>query len=305
MLAATITRVPVRHYLVRGLPLATASWWQMPALWILERICCILAHQVQCVSSSLRDDVVRRGLCSEDKCVVVLKGSSNGVDAETFFNPESATQGQRAALRARLGLAQSAVVVGFVGRLCRDKGIIELAAAWAEVTGLCPQAGLLVLGPMEASDAATKDAIDSLNASPRVRVIKSFLESREHYGAMDVLVLPSHREGFPNVCLEAAAMSLPVVTTDAVGCRDAVIDGVTGRIIPTGNWNLLARAIQDYVESPEMRTAHGVAGRNRVLRDYRPIDLWRAQSHLFGQLASPHRNRSRKQHPTGSSSVTH
>jgi glycosyltransferase involved in cell wall biosynthesis len=282
MMAATLTGVPARHYLIRGLRLTTASRWQQPLLWLAERAACGLAHQVQCVSASLRDDVVRRRLCSANKCVVLARGSSNGVDAEGRFKPGSAIA--RDELRAQMGYCQRAVVVGFVGRLCRDKGLVELSSAWRSIAAKFPEAELLILGPAEIDDFESRQALDSLRSAPRVRMVPEFLEVRPYYDIMDVLAHPSHREGLPNVCLEAAAMALPVVTTDAVGCCDSVVDGVTGRVVPVGSGAMLASAIGEYVDSRATRIAHGAAGRARVLRDFRPADVWAAQTELYKRL---------------------
>jgi glycosyltransferase involved in cell wall biosynthesis len=250
----------------------------------MEAAACRLAHQVQCVSHSLRDDVIRRRLVAPKRCIVLGNGSSNGVDAESKFNPGRIPFNMRSELRQTLGIPAEATVVGFVGRLSRDKGIAELATAWSLVAEQQPTTYLLVLGPIDGADRETNRAIRSLQAAPRVRVLHEFRESAPYYLAMDLLVLPSYREGFPNVTLEAAAMSLPVVTTDAVGCRDAVLDGVTGRLVPVGSAAELASAIQSYVANPELRHRHGVAGRARVLRDYVPRDVWDHQLKLFTRL---------------------
>ena len=279
MIAATFTRVPVRHYLLRGLPLATAPRRQRPLLWLMERAACGLAHQVQCVSASLRADVVRRRLCRPEKCVVLAQGSSNGVDATERFKP--ALTNARHELRSKMGLSPAAVAVGFVGRLCRDKGLVELSAAWRQIAARYPEAHLVIVGPAEIDGVESHRAFESLKSAPRVTMSSEFLEARSFYEVMDLLAHPSHREGFPNVCLEAAAMALPVVTTDAVGCRDSVIDGVTGRVVPVRSAAMLASAIGEYIESERQRIAHGASGRARVLRDFSPTEVWIAQAELF------------------------
>jgi glycosyltransferase involved in cell wall biosynthesis len=96
------------------------------------------------------------------------------------------------------------------------------------------------------------------------------------YAAMDLVVLPTYREGFPNVPLEAAAMELPVIATRIPGCIDAVQDGVTGVLIPPGDVTALTRAIERYLTHPVLRRAHGAAGRERVLREFRQGMIWEA-----------------------------
>jgi glycosyltransferase involved in cell wall biosynthesis len=184
-------------------------------------------------------------------------------------------------------------VVGFVGRLCQDKGIVELWTAWQIIAARYTQAELVILGQTELDEIESKRAFDSLKSAPRVTVISEFRDAKWYFDCMDLLVHPSHREGLPNVCLEAAAMALPVVTTDAVGCRDSVIDGVTGRIVPVGDGVAVAHAVGDYIDSPSMRAEHGAAGRVRVLQDFHPVDVWGAQSGLFEQMMAMSRVQSR------------
>src|SRR6266536_5886872 len=93
---------------------------------------------------------------------------------------------------------------------------------------------------------------------------------------MDVVVLPSHREGMPNVALEAAAMELPIVATDVPGCVDAVQDGFTGTLVPVGDIGALRDALRRYVEDPQLRSSHGAAARRRVLEDFRQEAIWSA-----------------------------
>jgi lipopolysaccharide/colanic/teichoic acid biosynthesis glycosyltransferase len=101
---------------------------------------------------------------------------------------------------------------------------------------------------------------------------------------MDVLVLPTHREGFPGVPLEAQASGVPVVTTTATGAVDSVVDGETGFLVPVGDSNAVATAVSKLLEDPQLRLRMGLAGRARVERDFRPAAIWDAQVNLYREL---------------------
>jgi glycosyltransferase involved in cell wall biosynthesis len=178
-------------------------------------------------------------------------------------------------LRARLGISPDAAVLGFVGRLVRDKGIAELAAAWGMLRDEFPGAHLVLVGPEEPQDPVPPGTMELLRQDPRVHLVGP-ADSAPWYAAMDVLLFPSYREGFPNVPLEAAAMGLPVVATRIPGCVDAVADGETGTLVPPRDAGALAGAVRPYLASPALRSQHGRRGRERALRDFGQEAIWAA-----------------------------
>ena len=274
MIAAFLARVPVRIYHVRGLPFMTAAGWRRRLLRATERVSCRLAHQVLCVSHSLREVAVEEKLCAPDKIKVLAGGSGNGVDAGGRFNPENSDPGSRRERREAYDIPASATVVGFVGRLVRDKGVVELVAAWRRLREQHPEAHLLVVGPFEERDPVPGDVAESLRSDPRVHLSGMQRDLPPLYAAMDLVVLPTYREGFPNVPLEAAAMALPVVATRIPGCVDAVADGVTGTLVPPRDADALEAAIKSYLADGGLRRRHGEAGRARVLREFRQEVIW-------------------------------
>ena len=276
MLAATLVRVPVRIYQLRGLPLETASGLVRQLLWLSDRLACGLAHRVIANSDSLRQVAVREGLCPEAKLRVLVHGSGNGVDAAGRFDPARLRGKTRVETRDRWGIPRDARVIGFVGRLVRDKGVAELAAAWRALREQHADLHLLVVGPFEERDPVSAETRAALEGDPRVHLTGANWETPSLYAAMDVVALPTYREGFPNVPLEAAAMELPVVATRVTGCVDAVEDGVTGTLVPAREAETLAAALGRYLDDPALRRRHGRAGRERVLREFRPEAIWEA-----------------------------
>jgi glycosyltransferase involved in cell wall biosynthesis len=274
MAAAALARVPVRIYHLHCLPMVTSRGVRRALLQLADRASCQLAHRVLCVSGSMRDLAVAEGLVKPGRIEVPGHGSINGVDAEKRFRPgpESAAAGR--AERARWGIPEDALVIGFVGRVVRDKGITELADAWKGLRESIPAAHLLIVGAVELEDPLPPGLLDALRADPRVHLTGLRWDTPPLFAAMDVVVLPSYREGFGVVLLEGAAMGLPVVGTDIPGGREALVDGVTGLLVPARDAGALESALSRYLRDPDQRRRHGSAGRERALRDFRPADLW-------------------------------
>ena len=283
MIAAAIARVPVRIYHMRGLPLMEATGAKRVLLTLSERTSCALAHRVFCVSHSIRDVAIERGICPPGKIVVLAGGSGQGVDATGRFDPARHPDA-RDRRRAALGIPADAFVVGFIGRIVRDKGVIELEQAWRLLRERVPRARLLLVGPIEPQDPVPPDVLARLRADERVVMPGVDYDTPALYAAMDVVALPSYREGFPNVPLEAAAMERPVVASRVPGCTDAVVDGETGRLVPVRDAAALAAAILEYAADPALRERHGRNARARVLRDFRRERIWDAVAAEYRRL---------------------
>ncbi len=283
-IAASLAGVPARLYHMRGLPLMTATGLKYWLLWMSERLACGLAHDVLCVSHSLRQVAIDRHLCPETKINVLLSGSSNGVDSIDRFNPDRYAPEIRTQLRERYHIPQDAIVVSYVGRIVKDKGITELVEAWKIIERNFSKAHLMVIGTIEPQDPVSPEIRQFLHEHPSIHMVDEVEETAPFYKAMDILVLPTYREGFPNVLLEASSMGLPIVTTDVAGCVDAVNHCENGTIVPVRDATLLAKAISNYIQSSHLRQFHGQQGRDRILTHFTQELLWESLYHEYQRL---------------------
>jgi glycosyltransferase involved in cell wall biosynthesis len=261
-IAAKLCGVPARVYFLRGLKLESCAGFKRKILLATERLASACSHVVLCNSDSLRHEALALGLAPESKLRLLGGGSSNGVDVERF-SPGANNH------REQLGLPLDAHVVGFVGRLTRDKGLPELVEAFDSILAAKPSAHLLLVGWFDAAEDALSQKLRSrIKNHPRIHLTGFVADTAPYYRAMDVMVLPTWREGFPNVVLEAAATGIPVVTTLCTGSRDAVVPEVTGLLIPPGYPVAIREAVLQLLHNPERRCRMGLAARAWVLDHY-------------------------------------
>jgi len=260
--AAMLCGVPSRVYLLRGLKLETSTGVKRRILLAAERLASACSHAVLCNSESLRNQALALRVAPASKLRLLGSGSSNGVDVE-HFSPGPGI------LRARLCLPSDAPVVGFVGRLTRDKGLPELVEAFDAIMAAKPLAHLLLVGWFDAAeDALDRDLRVRIKNHPRIHMTGYVADTAPYYRVMDVMVLPTWREGFPNVVLEAAASGIPVVTTLCTGSRDTVVPEVTGLLIPPGYPAAISEAVLQLLRNHARRCRMGMAARAWVLENY-------------------------------------
>jgi glycosyltransferase involved in cell wall biosynthesis len=279
-LAAYLLRVRTRVYYVHGLPMLTAKGLMRRILFAVERLTCKAATHIVCVSPSIRRELIAAGMCPADKAIVLGHGSSNGVDM-SVFDPARFPADAVAKARANLGIPADALVIGFLGRIGREKGIEQLYQAWRTIRDEFPSAYLLIIGPDEANDPVHPEVLEGLKADPRVRMTGPDWYPAPLYALMDLLCMPSHREGLPNVALEAAAMEVPVVAFRVPGVVDAVESGTTGELVDPLCAEQIAAAIGKYFQQPSLRKKHGRAGRHRVHEFFAREKVWAALTKFY------------------------
>ena len=291
-MAAMLARVPCRVYTLRGLRMETATGLKRLILWLAERTACACSHCVVPVSESLRLRAIELKLVNPEKARSLGDGSC-GVDTERF-TPKNRTTEQVAQLRKTLGLSGNELVIGFVGRFVKDKGIRELVEAFRELSASHPDLRLLLVGDFESGDPVEPEVRQYIESTLAILRPGFVADTAPYYALMDVFVLPTYREGFPGVPLEAQASEVPVVTTNATGAVDSVQHGLTGLIVPAKDPRALAQAIDTLLCHPEMRTDMGHAGRKWMEHNFRPDIIWQAHAEMYREMLEEHSQRKQK-----------
>lgn len=278
MLAAWLARVPVRLHTFQGEVWVTRRG---PVRWLLrtiDRLTARLATDLLVVSASERQFLIEQGIIPAGKASVLGQGSISGVDLARF----RADAERHESVRRELGLNCADVLFLFLGRLKRDKGVLDLAQAFREVCDDLPNAHLAFVGPDE---DGLRTAIESLCQNCRTRLhFRDYTATPEKYlAAADVLCLPSHREGFGMTIIEAGACGVPAMASRIYGITDAVEDGVTGLLHEPRDIAGIAQLLRRLAANADERRSLGERARARVLRDFRQEDVIRATQAYYDQ----------------------
>ena len=286
-IAGLLTRVPHRVYLLRGLRLESFSGPRRMVLALLEKFASSCAHRILAVSHSLRNRATALKLMPPEKIVVLGAGSSNGVES-ALYSRERFADADLARMSKALGLVPGIPVVGFVGRLTKDKGLEVLAETRAILERKKVDYQLLIVGGIDDSDGAR--ILDAVCSTGRPALVSGQVDNPElYYQLMDILCLPTLREGFPNVVLEAAAAGVPTVTTTATGAIDSVIHGETGLIATVGSAESLSDQLALLLRDSELRSTMGANATLRVKNCFERTAVWGLTDSFYNDLTANER----------------
>ena len=260
MIAGKIMGVPNRMYFRHGLVYQTSHGLKRFILKSVDRLAAFCATKIVCVSPSVLQCSIKDHLAPSSKQLILHKGTCCGIDTEGKFNPSNIDLGKLSAMKSMWGIHSDDWVIGYSGRLVRDKGIIELVRAFRTVKKTNPHYKLLLVGMFEVRDALPDDVQSDIRNDSKI-IWTDFQNSdmEYFYSMMNVYVLASYREGFPTGVLEAQSMEIPVITTYATGCCDSILENVTGLFVEP-NVEQLAIAIRSIhdgktrIDSKEART---------------------------------------------------
>ncbi len=247
MFAGWMARVPIRIHTFTGLVFPTSTGLKRRILMATDWLTCACATHVIPEGEGVKSDLLNHHITRKPLRVLGY-GNIKGIDLE-YFKPKKAPLLQEGPGEAH-GQAFTFV---FVGRLVGDKGINELVEAFKRLNEECPATRLVLVGNEEADlDPIAPETKREIERNAAINAVGAQSDVRPFYAAVDALVFPSYREGFPNVVIEAGAMCLPSIVTDINGSREIIIEGENGTIVPPRDADALYQAMKRFVENPDV-----------------------------------------------------
>jgi glycosyltransferase involved in cell wall biosynthesis len=263
MMAGALARVPVRIHTFTGQVWGTRFGFMSLILKTADRAIAWLATQVFIDSCSQRDFLLQKGIISENRSFVLAKGSISGVDTSRF-KPDS---GMRHKIRSMYKIPETSLVFLYMARLTKDKGALVMAEAFSNFAVCDSQAHLLIVGPDEEGVRPVIGEMCHLCAD-RIHFVDFTSVPEEFMASADILCLPSYREGFGTVLINAASVGIPAIASRIYGSVDAIVEGVTGLLHEAGNVSDLVSRMKQLSDDPSLREKMGENGRLRVIRDF-------------------------------------
>lgn len=283
MLARIFFPKRIMVFTLRGLRSDTLIGMKKNIVKFTEKISCSLAKRVIVISPSLMEHAIAIGVLPRNKGIVLGKGSSNGVDTTKYrVTIENSNGGIK--LRQSLGIKESDFVVGFVGRITKDKGIEELYYAFKLCQESFPDFKMILVGPIEMGDPISNEVLRLIKNDDNIFLLGKIYDLPPVYASIDILVLYSHREGFGNVAIEASAMGKPTIVSDIPGCKDTTVHFQTGLVVESHNIMALSESILFYKRNPELKLIHGQNGISRIRNFFSSEFIRQEQLNLYNSL---------------------
>ncbi len=286
MMAAYLCRVPIRMHTIAGLPLMEATGMKRRILKLTERITFFCAHRLYPNSFGLLDFIhqefkllpepeksLSNSSHARTKFKVIGNGSSNGIDTN-YFSRTAKLEEEAQQLRLKWEVPNKSIVFGFVGRMVRDKGMVELVDAFRKIADTI-DARLLLVGDFEHElDPLPQSTLDFIKNDPRV-ILPGFQQDvRPWLMMMDVFTFPSYREGFPNAVMQACSLEVPCIVSNINGCNEIIRNQINGLIVPSKSTEELMNAMKWLATHAEVRDTFAKKSREHLVANFDQHYLW-------------------------------
>jgi len=282
MIASWIARVRYRIHCVVGLPHLEAKGNRKTILSLTEKITYFFASNIFCNSLNLKKVV---SSMTTKPVNVIGNGSVNGVDTEFFKNKFSVEEKQRTL--EKIGFRENHFIITFVGRIVKDKGINELIQAFYALSQEYEEARLLLIGDYKnESDPISMESVDIIEKNSKIKYLEFQEDVREYLAISNLFVLPSYREGLPNVLIEAGSYGVPMIATDINGCNEVIENNVNGLLVKKKDVGALYYAMQKFVDDTSFYESIQMNVRKSIVTKYNQQYFWSELLHEFQKIES-------------------
>ena len=265
-LASKLVKTPVRLYCQWGMVYVTMGGIKRKIFKTIERMICHFSTQIQPDSTGNLEFCRKEGFYDESNSCVIWNGSAKGLDLKAYDISKKAEYSKE--IKEKYNIPEDAIVVGFVGRLGREKGCNELFTAFKTLKEQFSNLKLLFVGPIEKEDTIEPDILDYFRTCDDIIKTGRVTNVEKYMSAMDVFALPSYREGFGMSVIEASAMEVPVVATKYPGPSGGMVDGVTGIAVDVKDAEGLENAIKELISDKAKSEKMGKSGREYVVNSF-------------------------------------
>ncbi len=276
--AAFFARVPNRIIFAHGILFETLRGPKRELVILMDKLVAMMSHKTVCVSPSVARVRLNYNIERSSRQYILGKGTCGGIDTNNKFNSSNLDPKEQHRIKDSLGIKDSDFIVGFCGRLVRDKGINELVEGFIlfkQKFQNPENIKLMIIGHRENRDSISLDLNKIIERSPDIIHLESVdnNEIYKYFSLFDVLVLPSYREGFPTVTIECGAMEVPTIVSKSTGCIDSIISGETGiycDITPES----IADQLDFMYSNPKIRIEMGKNARKHIENNYDHKVVW-------------------------------
>jgi glycosyltransferase involved in cell wall biosynthesis len=275
MLAARITGVPVRMHTYTGLIFPYKKGILQQLLIWMDRVTCICATSIYPEGNGVKQDLLRYKITSKP-LKVLANGNVNGVDMD-YFNATSVEPNHITAAKQECQIKTGDTVFLFIGRLVKDKGVVELVKAFVELSEGDKKCKLILVGPLESElDPLPADISAIIEIHPRIVWVGFKIDVRPYIVIADVLTFPSYREGFPNVPLQCGAFKKAMILSDVSGCNEIVTHQKSGLLVPPRTVGELVQAMRELSANPSLREEYGNKVYDFIHLNFQQEEVWKA-----------------------------
>jgi len=274
MCAAWVCQVPLRMHTVAGLPLMEKKGFLFKLLVAMEQLTYFFSTSVHPNSKGLLD-FIHKSISKNSKITIIGKGTSNGINLN-HFNPTSVSEEEKLQCVSRYNLKGKFVYL-FVGRMVRDKGVVETVNAFVKINIKYPKTALMLVGPLELElDPIPSDTLGMMESHPCIHTVGYQEDVRSYIAVSDILVFPSYREGFPNVPLQCGAFKKALILSDINGCNEIVEHEVTGVLVQPKSESELLAAMKLLAEDETKRAMYGEKVFDFIYENFQQKEVWKA-----------------------------